>query len=417
MTSVFAARLGSALALLEKSRRVPLIGFLLMSGFAWSPASAEPCPNEWNAYVQLGSASQRAQAQSWSDEYRYVIGTQTFDVNTEVYGTLGRREIWKNDPVSLRKAAQILIAQSARSQPVTGAQYRYGACRALARAAQLERGSGRPVKHSFPTPLPNIAAKPARPAKMAPWSTKAMSTHFGLDVNGLDPKLAAARADALASCSVPIGQYRIAVKLASMAEANLLIEGSQLGDASLNADLEDMRKHISKLELEIASGGLNPGAVHARRAAACTYRRRIAQLEGSPLIAGAVDGSLTPLSIGGQTPPWKQQGKDARVIASDGKSAMHCVRLEQVASGDSAISGGGRRLFNGCSEEVEITWCNTPGCGTPTGGNSWTVQPGRGWPVSANGDVRWAACLGRDTASFVKGSHGLRYFCSAPAKK
>jgi len=143
----------------------------------------------------------------------------------------------------------------------------------------------------------------------------------------------------------------------------------------------------------------------------------LAQLEGSPLASGAVDGTLTPLSIGSPGTQWKQQGKDSRVIASDGKSAMHCVRLEQVASGDSAISGGGRRLFNGCSEEVEITWCNTPGCGTPTGGNSWTVQPGRGWPVSANGGVRWAACLGRDTASFVKGSHGLRYYCSAPAKK
>jgi hypothetical protein len=28
--------------------------------------------------------------------------------------------------------------------------------------------------------------------------------------------------------------------------------------------------------------------------------------------------------------------------------------------------------------------------------------------------IRWAACHGANTQSFVKGSHGLRYYCSAP---
>ena len=109
-----------------------------------------------------------------------------------------------------------------------------------------------------------------------------------------------------------------------------------------------------------------------------------------------------------------QEGKDARIIASNGKSAMDCVKLETLG-GDSAVSGGGRVLVNRCSDEVEIGWCYSPGdCDTETG-SGWTVQPGKSWPVKAEGEIRWVACHGRDTASFVKGSYGLRYYCKAPA--
>lgn len=257
---------------------------------------------------------------------------------------------------------------------------------------------------------PDTRLPRARPAKMAAWSPNAMPTSV---TEQLSPRYAAERADLIASCPVPVRQLAQKNSI-SIAEANLIVEGAALSDPSMGNDAGFLKNHLSKLQQKQAAGEVSTVSMNI---ASCVYGRRIAQLEGSPLSAGAVGGTLTPLSIGGQTPSRTQQGKDVRIIASDGKSAMHCVRLDQLSSGNSGVSGGGRRLFNGCTEEVEITWCNTPGCGTPTGGNTWTVQPGRGWPVSADGEVRWAACLGRDTAAFVKGSHGLRYYCSAPAKK
>jgi hypothetical protein len=127
----------------------------------------------------------------------------------------------------------------------------------------------------------------------------------------------------------------------------------------------------------------------------------------------ALNESLSPLSISGAAaaPP----GKDAHIIAGDGKSAMTCVKLVRVASGDSKMSRvGGRVLANQCADAVEIGWCYSPGdCDTETG-SSWTVRPGHSWPVKSAGMIRWAACHGANTQSFVKGSHGLRYYCSAP---
>jgi hypothetical protein len=271
---------------------------------------------------------------------------------------------------------------------------------------------------------PNVAAKPAlvavakklppaRPAKMAPWSPRAMPTD---PTKALSSKYAAERADAFASCSVPFNEMMKRYPNASRDEAVFNFEQELLNDNFLNLTPDQIATKLTNLETWIVTQA-DPGRLSAERLGKCFLQRRLAQLEGSPLISGAVDGTLTPLIVGSDSSSWKQQGKDARIIASNGKSAMDCVKLEQLASGDSKVGVGGRRLYNSCSDEVEITWCNTPGCSTPTGGNAWTVQPGYGWPVSAEGEVRWAACHGRDTAAFVKGSYGLRYYCTAPLKK
>ncbi len=138
-----------------------------------------------------------------------------------------------------------------------------------------------------------------------------------------------------------------------------------------------------------------------------------AQLAGGPVAAQGA-GTLAPLSTGGPQAKSVQEGEDARIIASDGKPAMDCVKLIQLTETDSGMGGGGRVLSNQCSDEVEIGWCYTPGdCETETG-SSWTVQPGNSWPVSAEKQIRWVACHGKNTASFVKGSYGLRYICKAP---
>lgn len=294
----------------------------------------------------------------------------------------------------------------------------------LCQAGRTKYCGGGSAKPSAPALRPNVAAKPrpaplaqklppARPAKMAPWSPRAMPTN---PKQLLSPRYAAERADALASCPAPIQQWAAIPPVSAIAEANLALEQAWLNDSKdMSKNREQLKGTIGGLEQRIAAGG-TAIEVATRRAGLCLYQRRVAQLEGSPLATGAVDGTLTPLSIGGQTPSRTQQGKDARVIASDGKSAMDCVRLERLG-GDSSVGGGGRVLVNGCSDEVEIAWCYWPGDCTTETGSSWTVQPGRSWPVKAASEVRWAACLGRDTASFVKGSYGLRYYCKAPAKK
>ena len=124
--------------------------------------------------------------------------------------------------------------------------------------------------------------------------------------------------------------------------------------------------------------------------------------------------SLSSLSINGSNAP-APPGKDAHIIAADGKSAMDCVRLMRVSSGDSKLLGtGGRVLSNQCSDAVEAGWCYSPGDCDSESGSSWTIRPGRSWPIKSAGDVRWAACHGANTQSFVKGSHGLRYYCTAP---
>lgn len=271
------------------------------------------------------------------------------------------------------------------------------------------------------TPAPKAAAPakklpPARPAKMAPWSTKALATVFDTnEIKVITPEFAAERADALASCSAVIQQVTKTFPAWTPVDANLFFEETLLNDNRIKLSAEEIKRQIGNVEAHIAGG--KSSVAWSLPTSRCLLQRRLARLEGSPLLSGAVDGTLTPLSIGGQTLPWKQQGKDSRIVASDGKSAMDCVELVELTKTDSGMGGGGRVLSNQCSGPVEIGWCYSPGdCDTETG-SGWTLQPGRSWPVSAEKPIRWAACHGANTSSFVKGSHGLRYYCSAPAKK
>lgn len=336
------------------------------------------------------------------------------------------------DPVGLRNGLRREIAGAARFNDKS----RLGVCVfqvALRHAEQgvpgFERGTGatspprsRIASQPVPSPAPKAAAPakklpPARPAKMLPWSTRAMPTK---PESQLSPRYAAERADALASCTVPI-QASVQVYSLGTAytteEANLRFEHSWLQDSDLDDSPSEIQATITKLDGRISNGSSDVTDPPTWRAFRCLSQRRLAQLGGSPLATGAVDGTLTPLSIGGQTPPWTQQGKDARIIASDGKSAMDCVKLVELASGNSRVSGGGRVLSNQCAGPVEIVWCISPDECERKMGNMWTVSAGGSWPVSSEGTVRWAACRGANTAAFVKDTYGLRYYCTAPAKK
>lgn len=103
----------------------------------------------------------------------------------------------------------------------------------------------------------------------------------------------------------------------------------------------------------------------------------------------------------------------SRIIAGDGKSAMHCVSIKQLASGNSALTGGGKVILNGCGEPVEATWCYVNGDCNTTGAQV-TLEANRSWPIDGTKEVRFAACLGKNTVRFEDGSKGLRYVCNAP---
>ena len=275
------------------------------------------------------------------------------------------------------------------------------------------------VASSPPGPAPAIVRRaeelpPARSAKItAPWSPKAIATSLPAK---LSPQFAAERADALVSCVAPIKQF-IATGPLTPAEVVLNFESFWLADADMGLNVDGVRNKIAAVDHQIASGTLDAGTLAARRAGRCLHQRRLAQLEGSPLIGGAVEGSLTPLSIGGAQVKHIQEGKDARIIASDGKSAMDCVKLFTLTSTDSNMGTGGRVIANQCGGPVEITWCYTDTECSNNRGAMWTVGAGSSWPVSTEREIRWAACHGRNTVSFVKGTAGLRYYCSAPAKE
>jgi hypothetical protein len=253
---------------------------------------------------------------------------------------------------------------------------------------------------------PEAKPPPARFAKMAPWSPKALPAQPN---KLLSPHFAAERADALASCSVEIKVFAAHFPGTRLEEAALIFEQNWLDDAGIDVSPEGIRQHIATVEAAVQSASTGAARVEGLRAGRCLLQRRLAQLEGVALVSGAVDGTLSPLSIGNPGTQWQQQGQGAHIIATDGKSAMDCMYLGQLSS------GGVRVLVNNCLDEVEIVWCYKPGdCDTETG-SGWTVPPGIYWPLSANKEIRWAACHGRETTSFVKGSHGFRYYCSAPA--
>ena len=125
-------------------------------------------------------------------------------------------------------------------------------------------------------------------------------------------------------------------------------------------------------------------------------------------------GSTAPcdLSAGSASRP----NLPSRVIARDGRNALDCVKLVDLAQANSSTSGSGRVLANQCTDTVEIGWCSTGGECERGAGNQTTVLAGHSWPVDRNHEVRWGACHGANTLHGDPGSKGLQFTCSAPYK-
>lgn len=383
------------------------------------------CPDEWSILSKNGNVDDSA----WSFIYKItqassaeLLSSSYVDGQSSAYcANFGRCD------AAIRRSVQCFVDQT-----LAGRAGRFRTPSMTVKTIVDGNSTGRQDPQGYaaspartaPTASPTVSAKAAptvaanlpkaRPARTAPWSPRAMSTDAS---EKLDPRYAAERADILASCSVPASRYA-ALRKEPQSAINLMLEGAMLDDETMASSPDRFRTRIQRAQAQLeAENDERKRAVGV--VLKCALERRLAQLEGSPLVPGAADGSLTPLSIGGSVSHWKQQGKDAHIIAGNGKSAMHCVSLETIASGDSNLSGAVARrvLVNHCADEVGFIWCNSPGDCDTERGSAWNLLPGRSWPIAGDGEVRWAACHGRDTASTVRGSYGLRYYCSAPMVK
>ena len=130
-------------------------------------------------------------------------------------------------------------------------------------------------------------------------------------------------------------------------------------------------------------------------------------------VGSTPQASLTRNSGNGRSTEPQNRGTSSKIIAGDGRSAVDCVRLVEMASADSKLGGGRRALVNNCGGPVEISWCYVATECARGSGNSWTLGAGRSWPIKHD-EVRWGACHGANTISAEEGSAGLRYICKAP---
>ena len=96
--------------------------------------------------------------------------------------------------------------------------------------------------------------------------------------------------------------------------------------------------------------------------------------------------------------------------------AKACVKLVELASSDSSLSGGSRVFSNQCGQTVEVFWCTLEECERGSG-NTWSLGAGRSWPAPKI-EVRYGACLGANSGGMVKNSSGKydggSYACTGP---
>lgn len=104
------------------------------------------------------------------------------------------------------------------------------------------------------------------------------------------------------------------------------------------------------------------------------------------------------------------QDNTPRKVHNPAADARGCSKLIQSTEwiGKSAM-GGNLRFVNNCPTTVEFFWCSDAECDRDSG-NTWSIRAGGNWPVSGT-NVRWGACMGANSGSFDRGSHGQRYTC------
>lgn len=105
----------------------------------------------------------------------------------------------------------------------------------------------------------------------------------------------------------------------------------------------------------------------------------------------------------------KSETKADRKVHNPAADAKSCVKPERVQKSRDAMRPTWR-FKNNCNSVVELFWCvKLDGrCGS---GGTQTVRVGGTWPVFDEGDLKWAACRGRDGGGMDRDSNGERYTC------
>jgi hypothetical protein len=85
----------------------------------------------------------------------------------------------------------------------------------------------------------------------------------------------------------------------------------------------------------------------------------------------------------------------------------------QTSASTTARISGNFTFRNGCNSTVEVFWCFPRAGGGCSGGGTWTVGAGRGWPVMDNeASIIWSACRGANGGGWDRDvAPGTRYTC------
>jgi len=197
--------------------------------------------------------------------------------------------------------------------------------------------------------------------------------------------------------------------------------GGGLPTQQIAACSEDIKR--KQIESQSWSGDANAVAIRLGRYQKDLFEGRCAgHPEARAYIAGAnkmlgYGGSATG-GGGGSLPPLASTATGAgspdhsrsRKVHNPAADAKSCTQLIEDGTRRGSVDLSGHwRFVNNCPTAVEFFWCSDAECKRGSG-NTWTIGPGRGWPVSGT-DVRWGACRGANSGGFDKGSEGYMYTC------
>ena len=340
----------------------------------------------------------------------------------------------RSNPQAIREFANLVARFAAPYRgSAAGVGRTYEACIANAEAAQLERGATGTITKSAPTAPPTRRVQP-QPAPASPQPPIAVQQPpVPIARAAADVAAAAAAVTAKPGVFDKYADDALAVRSSTelhrdqaMARliANEVAAIEKKYPVTQCADSEDriafaaclkVRNEalFKRAEAEIAYlDGMRPNITNA------LYNSDKAKFELGASLArdscAKLTGSTAPcdLSAGSASRP----NLPSRVIARDGRNALDCVKLVDLAQANSSTSGSGRVLANQCTDTVEIGWCSTGGECERGAGNQTTVLAGHSWPVDRNHEVRWGACHGANTLHGDPGSKGLQFTCSAPYK-
>lgn len=111
--------------------------------------------------------------------------------------------------------------------------------------------------------------------------------------------------------------------------------------------------------------------------------------------------------------PAREPAGRSRWVHNPAADARSCVQMVQTSASTTARISGNFTFRNGCNSNVEVFWCFPRAGGGCSGGGTWTIGAGRGWPVMDNeASIVWSACRGANGGGWDRDvAPGTRYTC------